>query len=511
MASITSFFFRIKKAVRRLAKDCLPYMLQRRRAARHYGLFYPDLATLPGFRGGLQSFFFGCLPFGLVRKLKGLPLDGAEAQIMRHSGPRWQFAPHYRFPRGKRRRFMREREEGRRLDRELIAKNRDCRILVILHLFYDTAWPIIRKYLENLSCYHADLIVTVTEGCVREKTLREIRMHYPGVRIITCENRGFDIWPFICALNTVDLKQYDVVFKLHSKGITRPNIFIYGQIFKYSDWFFNLFDGVLGGRSVHRAVDMLMHDGVKLVAAENLIVHDPRHKESMVRDFCARRQLPFRENYSFVAGTCFAVRSEVLEPLQAMKLTETDFPPTVRGVFSLAHVLERWMCFAAGDAVRGIPVRHNTYERELEERRALSPLRMLEDPRFILDDEFFYHALEMNIVRGYEVIRMKLKDIRRRKLDGTICSLSECEPFLYLCGNESKYQEYCIHNRAASGYNMSKEKFDALQESMARHYDPKRMPVVQGPKYIIRDGQHRCCILLKKYGPDHEIDVVHFW
>ena len=29
--------------------------------------------------------------------------------------------------------------------------------------------------------------------------------------------------------------------------------------------------------------------------------------------------------------------------------------------------------------------------------------------------------------------------------------------------------------------------------------------------FIIRDGQHRCCVLLHKYGPEHEIDVVHFW
>ena len=503
----------LRKRIRGLIKDCLPYMLQRRRAARVYGLYYPDLSTSPGGRGYLQSLFFGCLPFGLVRCLKGLPRDGAEAELMLQSGPRWrwQFAPHYPFPRGKRRRLLRDRADGLRLDRELIGRNQACSILVILHLFYDTSWRVIREYLANLACYRADLIVTVTEGCISEKTLADIRMRYPSVQIVTCENRGFDVWPFIKALSLVDLKRYDVVFKLHSKGVTRPNIFIYDQIFKYSDWFYNLFDGVLGGRSVHRVVDMLMHDGVKLTAAENLIVHDPRHKESMVRNFCARRQLAFRENYSFVAGTCFAVRSEVLEPLQALALTEEDFPPTVRGVFSLAHVLERWMCFAAGDAIRGIPVPHNTYDRELAERRALSPLRMLEDSRFILDDEFFYLELEMNIVRGYEVIRMKLKDIRRRKPDGTICPLSECEPFLYLCGDEEGYREYCINNRAVSGYDMSKEKFDALQESMARHFDPKRMPVVQGPDYIIRDGQHRCCILLKKYGPEHEIDAVHFW
>ena len=501
----------MKKRIRGWIKDLLPYAVQRRRAARVYGLFYPDLATLPGAPGRMQSFCYGILPFGLVRRLKGLPRDGAEAAMLLQTGPRWQFAPHYAFPRKKRRRFLNDRAEGLTLDRAAIERNRDCRILVILHLFYDTAWPVIREYLENLAPYRFDLIVTVTEECIREKTVSEIRKRYPEAQIATCANRGFDIWPFVKALSLTDLDRYDVVFKLHSKGVSRPNIFIYDQIFKYSDWFFNLFDGVLGGRTVHRAIDLLMREGVKLTAAENLIVHDPPHKESMVKKFCSERGLPFRENYCFVAGTCFAVRAEVLKPLQELKLTEADFPPTVRGEFSLAHGLERWLCFAAGDAVRGIPVPHPTYDRELEERRRLSPLRMLEDPRFILDDEFFYHALETHIVTGYEVKRMKLKDIRRRKLNRTVCSLSDCEPFHYLNGDVGGYREYCENNRKVSGYEMSPEKFDALRASMEREYDPRRMPVVQGPDHIIRDGQHRCCILLRKYGPEHEIDVVHFW
>ena len=503
--------YRTRQWLRGFLKDCMPYGVQRRRAAKVYGLFYPDLVTLPGLGGALQGFFFGCLPFGLVRKIKGLPRDGAEAALMLQTGPHWRFTSRYPFPRKKRRQLRSDRDAGLELDRELIKRNRNVSVLVILHLFYDTAWPVIQEYLKNLDCYRPDLIITITEDCIREKTLMEIRRDFPSVRIVTCANRGFDIWPFVNALGLVDLKQYDVVFKLHSKGVTRPNTFIYGQIFKYSDWFFNLFDGILGGRTVHRAIDMLKNEGIKLTAAENLIVHDPPHKEAMVRALCAERGLPFRENYSFVAGTCFAVRSEMLAPLQNLALTEADFPPTVRGVFSLAHVLERWICFAAGDAVRGIPVPHPTYDRELEERRKFSPLRMLEDPRFTLDNEFFYHALETNIVTGYEVIRMKLKDIRRRKLDGTVCTLDECEPFHYLNGDVPGYQQYCRENRNVSGYEMSPERFDAPRESMERSYDPKSMPVVQGPDFIIRDGQHRCCVLLHKYGPEHEIDVVHFW
>ena len=41
-----------------------------------------------------------------------------------------------------------------------------------------------------------------------------------------------------------------------------------------------------------------------------------------------------------------------------------------------------------------------------------------------------------------------------------------------------------------------------------RSYDPRRMPVVSGAGNVVIDGQHRCCILLAEFGPDHEIDVL---
>ena len=60
---------------------------------------------------------------------------------------------------------------------------------------------------------------------------------------------------------------------------------------------------------------------------------------------------------------------------------------------------------------------------------------------------------------------------------------------------------------AITGFAMTPERFDELCASM-REYDPKSMPVVLGPRNIIQDGQHRSCILLKRFGPDHLIDVL---
>ncbi len=489
----------VRKWLRGVVKRVVPYALQRGYAYRTYGIFFPELGL-----------FWGALPFGLVCAVKRMDPDNGAGNGNVDSPLLRLFSPRYRLAGERRRRFLADRAEGLSACREMIARNAGARVLVVLHLFYERAWPVVRAYLENLSPYHYDLVVTVPRGGCSERTLDAVRDFMPSARIVECENRGFDVGPFACALNEVRLDDYDIVFKLHSKGIRRPSIFVYGQVFKYDDWFFNLFDGVLGGNVVHRLVDALLKGEARLAAAENLVVSDPLHKRRFVRKFCEERGLPYVEDYAFVAGTCFAARAEVLKPLQAMRLSVEDFPPVERGAFSSAHALERILCFPAAGAIRGFAVRHATYPDETAEYAASSALRLLNDPRFVLDDEFFYRVLETRCVRRYDVARIRLGDVRRRRNDGSVCPLEACEPFRYLRGDAEAYEAYCRENREATGFSMSPGRFEALRRQMA-DYDPRRMPVIHGSDNVVMDGQHRCCILLDRYGPDHEIDVLRIW
>lgn len=401
-----------------------------------------------------------------------------------------------------------ERAAGLVEYKDAIARNSSKRILVCLHFFYEESWGLVQQYLENLAPYKWDLIVTCIEGKVSDAALARIRRFAPTVKILFTPNCGFDIGPFVEALNHVNLDDYDVVFKLQTKGIRRPFIYIYGQVFKYTDWFFNLFDGVLGGRAVHQIVDAIANNGYMLAAAKNLIVKDPLHKQVFVRDMCSNMGVPYVEKYDFVAGTCFAMSSAALKPLKDLGLTITDFGETVRGKFSLAHFLERWMCFAGNGHVLGVKTPHNVYKEEVAERRKMSAMRMLDDPRFKIDNEFFYRVLETRPVKSYEVVKVRLGDICRRWFDGRLYPLTECAPFEFLrSGDQSAYAEYCAKNKALSSFDMSPERFQTLVQSMD-NYDPMYMPVVEGPRNIIKDGQHRSCILLYKYGPDHKIDVL---
>lgn len=384
---------------------------------------------------------------------------------------------------------------------------RGVRILVCLHFFYPDLWPVVKAYLANLTPYRWDLVLTYPEGLIPPEALEEVRKFKPDATLLACRNAGFDIGPFVESLNRLDLSDYDVVFKLQTKGCRRESIFVYDQVFKRSDWFLNLYEGVLGGQTVHETIRALVAGECDLAAAENLLVRDPLHKRHFVRRFCTERKLPYVEDYRFVAGTCFAARPAALAPLKALKLTLGDFDDTARGNFSLAHALERWMCFSAAGRMRGVPVKHPTYDAEAAKARTVSALRLLDDPRFELDDEYVYRAMEFAVIRQYEVAEVRLGDIRRVWFDLRAYRLDECSPYRYLNGDKETYERYCRENSRRSRFQMSCERFDALRASMSE-FDDRHLPLVFGPNNIILDGQHRCCILLKKFGPDHRIRVI---
>lgn len=437
----------------------------------------------------------GRLPYSQLKRLKVLPNDKYPFSCIRKLA------------------FGLESRIGALAYRKQIEKNKHARILVCLHLFYMQSWPVLAAYLSNLKPYNIDLVVTYVDGQYDKKTLREVKRSYPNAKLLKYPNSGFDIGSFIDVLNSIDLGQYDIVFKLHSKGIKRPFLFIYNQIFKYDDWFYNLFDGVLSGINTHRTIDKLMGDNkIGLVAAENLIVTDPLHKQHFTSVIAERLGVRINKEYHYNAGTCFAIRAKLLTPIQNLHLTINDFEGTRRGFFSLAHGMERLVCACIepeGYIMDGNPTCHNVYKRQLRECQKYSASRMLHDPRFKLDYEFFYKALETKKLLNYEVIDMKLGDIQRR-WQGEIIPLSETHPFKYLQGNIKQYNQYTRINKKRFGYSMTIDRFEELKESIDGGFDPMFMPVLDETN-CLRDGQHRSCILLHKYGPEHTIKVIRIY
>ncbi|MBP3546565.1 MAG: hypothetical protein J6K16_05480 [Alphaproteobacteria bacterium] len=137
-------------------------------------------------------------------------------------------------------------------------------------------------------------------------------------------------------------------------------------------------------------------------------------------------------------------------------------------------------------------------------------MRLLNDKNIKFDYDFFCKYIERTKINKYKIIKIRLKDIKRLWHDGKLYKLEDCSPYKYLNGNINRYEKYCQENYEKTGILMSKERYDKLISSVNRHYDEKMMPIISQDN-IILDGQHRCCILLKKYGPLHKIKVCKIY
>ena len=300
--------------------------------------------------------------------------------------------------------------------RRKINENQDVHILVFLHLYYSSLIPVILGYIKNLEVYHYDLIVTFDEK--RDISgLEKIKRVKPDAVFLPCDNRGFDIGPFFEALGKVDLSHYDLVIKLQSKGKKR-RLYTNGQFFKGCDWFLYLFEGVLGPFQIHNNIEILRNNGqISIIAAKNLIVTDPVHKEHFTAEQLSRHNLSINFDYHFVAGTCFIAKAQSLRELQQLSLTICDFEESEQGYFSFAHAMERYLTGrqTIHGGLYGVTVcRTRQWLRRGESWywKKFSGMRLCEDKRFILSDDFVLRWLEHHLVLKYEVIDIPVEIIR---------------------------------------------------------------------------------------------------
>ncbi|MGN0596113.1 MAG: rhamnan synthesis F family protein [Ruminiclostridium sp.] len=410
-----------------------------------------------------------------------------------------------------------KRRLGVLINKERIKNNSGAKILVILHLFYMESWKEIKEYLKNLEPYNFDLIVTYTAEKEDRGVLADILSYKPEAILKKCRNLGYDVGAFTEVLSEIDTDSYDIIFKLQSKGVKRPKIYIYGNYFKRRDWFLNLFEGCIGAFSVHKTVDKLINDkSAGLVAAENLIVSDPAHKQNMVKAFMREKSINIPDKYLFVAGSCFAVRSCLMKPIGDMKLKVEDYKPA-GAEFSLSHIMERLICLTVLDS--GYNLCGNkalTLRRTLKKfsadylvRKKYTGLRLLDDKRFTLDDEFVYFSIEHRLIKKYELVNVPLGKIQREWLGKTI-PLKECYPYRYLVtGDKNLYDEYGRLNKMNYGLDiMSLERFERLADSLDRNGFENEYVVVVNKDNVLLDGQHRCCYMLYKYGEDYEVPCL---
>lgn len=146
---------------------------------------------------------------------------------------------------------------------------------------------------------------------------------FPRAKILTVENIGQDVGALFQLMKQVDLGRYDFICKIHTKkGPDMPH-----------EWRRALLDGVLGAQQqVRHIIDRFRSDPqVMLAGARQLYVHGPSYLEpnaegvgtifgEMIGDFGFRAG-----DWGFVAGTCFWIRTAILQEMAACPL---DFQPS---------------------------------------------------------------------------------------------------------------------------------------------------------------------------------------
>ena len=196
-------------------------------------------------------------------------------------------------------------------------------------------------------------------------------------------------------------------------------------------------------------------------------------------------------------------------------------------ILGIPFISSKMECLDSSETLKlfGFPLKRTTYSRrqakkttylfgiKIKSEPFLSQYSMLErimnDRRFRLDFEFFFNVLQYADIESYDVVKIKLKDIRVL-FNNNIYSIEDSHvlPMQYLKEKRDDIYITYLNQLSKKGLlTFSKEKFDNLINSLEKDYDEKFMPVLD-KNNILKDGQHRCCFLYQKYGRDKEISVV---
>ena len=223
------------------------------------------------------------------------------------------------------------------------------RVAVIVHVFYPEMWPELAACIGNLGV--CDLTVTYVD----ESAVAVARRDFPNATFVRCENRGYDVWPFVMALKTLDLDRYDLVVKLHTKrNIERAHAFAMGGTrLNGSAWRDRLLGFVKTPEAWAKALAAFDDSQVGMVAGRRVVFG---RKESgkacydaALRELNEKFSIPARRGGLFVGGTMFAVRAALLRPFADFPFAAEMF--AVSGGHestTYAHLMERMLGLAVG-------------------------------------------------------------------------------------------------------------------------------------------------------------------
>lgn len=225
------------------------------------------------------------------------------------------------------------------------------RVLVVFHLYYHNQISYFISKLNNIKGVEWDLIVTGNN--LSGNAVNAIRQFKPDAQFMQTDNVGYDIWPFIQCIKTIDLSKYLYVIKLHTKNEDmETTIHFNGIRFCGNKWVRLMVDALLANperfTKTHKvflnrpSVGLVYSMDVNITAKDNNI-----ESGDMLTDELSRLNI-VPQSMDFCAGTIFAVRASALEYLKDDKINKNIFPPSngSHNSGTLTHTYERILCIA---------------------------------------------------------------------------------------------------------------------------------------------------------------------
>ena len=141
--------------------------------------------------------------------------------------------------------------------------------------------------------------------------------------------------------------------------------------------------------------------------------------------------------------------------------------------------------------------------------------------KYLTKDDFFekdFYIDSFNLDRIFKedsFLSYKIKIISVGRIimpyPGAYIKVGESPVYQFLNGNhesEEKYKLYCKKygkfnpNRTVDNYK------ELINDFSLEDYDIKKGVIIVNQANVLLDGQHRSCLILKKYGKNHKIQVL---
>jgi lipopolysaccharide biosynthesis protein len=189
--------------------------------------------------------------------------------------------------------------------------------IAVAHVHFPELWKEMRSSIRSIN--PDEIIVTTTK---KSDFTDLVRADFPDATILELQNQGRDIWPLITLAQKGYFHEKSIVFKIHSKKSK--------HLLNGNRWRKDLLQAISRSNKVTSAIKYLLEFG-----NYSLIGHDKYLRNMDQRRISANTEyiswsvkndlLLDAENVSYIDGTIFACKSEVLSDLAQLNLTSDNF------------------------------------------------------------------------------------------------------------------------------------------------------------------------------------------